>query len=58
MTTKSIFRLACERQSYEGKDDSSLRVTIDQNLRYRTEDLDLKHGAEGKNFFNDEKIRF
>ncbi|MBR3368340.1 polyphosphate polymerase domain-containing protein [Candidatus Saccharibacteria bacterium] len=47
--------IACERQSYEGKDDSSLRVTIDQNLRYRTEDLDLKHGAEGKNFFNDEK---
>ena len=44
--------IACERQSYEGKEDSSLRITIDQNLRYRTNDLDLKFGADGKNFFD------
>ena len=47
--------IACERQSYEGKQDSMLRITIDENLRYRTDDLDLKSGASGENFFKDYK---
>ncbi len=47
--------IACERQSYEGKEDSTFRITIDQNLRYRTDNLDLEAGADGQEFFNDEK---
>ncbi len=47
--------IACERQSYDGKKDSMLRITIDENLRYRTENLDLKAGDSGRSFFNDEK---
>lgn len=47
--------IACERQSFEGKDDSSLRITIDQKLRYRKDNLDLKFGAEGREFFGDDK---
>jgi len=47
--------IACERQSYEGAEDASLRVTIDKGLRYRTDDLDLGLGTEGKKFFRDKK---
>ena len=36
-----------EREAYYDKDDPTLRVTIDRNIRYRTEDLDLSHGTDG-----------
>lgn len=47
--------IACERESYEGAEDSQLRITIDSGLRFRTNDLKLELGADGQNFFNDDK---
>ena len=36
-----------DREAYFGNDNHSLRVTVDRNLRYRTENLDLRAGAYG-----------
>ena len=47
--------ICSERESYEGAEDSQLRVTIDKNLRYRTKKLRLEKGSEGREFFEDEK---
>lgn len=47
--------IACERESYEGAKDDSLRLTFDSDLRYRTKKIGLEHGAEGKKYFENEK---
>ena len=47
--------IACERQSFQGAEDEALRITIDKNLRYRTKDLDLGCGSEGKKYFKGKK---
>lgn len=47
--------IACERESYEGKENSHLRVTFDSNLRYRTNKLKLDEGDSGKKYFKDKK---
>ncbi|MBQ2660242.1 polyphosphate polymerase domain-containing protein [Candidatus Saccharibacteria bacterium] len=47
--------IACERESYEGKEDKQLRLTFDDGLRYRSKDLKLEKGANGKKFFEGEK---
>ena len=39
--------LAYDRTAYEGIEDSSLRITIDQNIRSRNYDLDLSCGDKG-----------
>jgi len=39
--------LAYDRTAYEGIEDSSLRITIDQNIRSRNYDLDLTCGDKG-----------
>lgn len=40
--------LAYDRMAYVGTGDSSLRLTIDQNIRSRKEHLDLTYGDEGE----------
>lgn len=41
------FLIACERQALFATDDPNLRITFDENIRFRTGDLDLRHGAQG-----------
>lgn len=37
-----------DRTAYFGKEDPGLRITFDSGVTYRTDDLDLTHGAHGK----------
>ena len=43
-----------DRKSYKGKKDKHLRLTFDQNLRYRFDDLKLDSGDHGKKYFDDD----
>lgn len=45
--------LGYERVALTGKEDSSFRITFDQNLRYRTYDLDLCKGVNGTQVLGD-----
>ena len=49
----SIF-IAYDRKSYKGRNNSSLRITFDTNLRSRRDNLKLELGDAGKRHFNDE----
>ena len=40
--------LSYERDSWKGKDDDSLRLTLDQDILFRTRQLDLRQGAWGE----------
>lgn len=40
--------IAYDREAYFGKEDNSLRITFDQNIRSREEDLQLEMGDAGK----------
>ncbi len=42
------FLIAYEREAYFSKYDRSLRITFDQNVRYRTSELALEIGSHGK----------
>ena len=42
------YALFCERTALIGRDDPTLRLTIDANLRYRRTDLDLRLGTHGQ----------
>ncbi|MDE5593815.1 MAG: polyphosphate polymerase domain-containing protein [Clostridiales bacterium] len=48
--------LLYDRTAYFDKDDSSVRVTFDTNIRYRTDRLTLCGGTDGKPVRNDGKI--
>ncbi len=43
----SVVVLSYERCAYFSDEDEGLRVTFDENLRYRFHDTDLKNGADG-----------
>ena len=43
--------VAYDRESYVGKENSSLRITFDKNLRSRTENLRLEKGDTGEKYF-------
>lgn len=43
--------IACERESYAGTREKDLRLTFDDNLRYRTKRLKLNQGTDGKKYF-------
>ena len=45
-----------DRTAYYAKEDSSLRLTFDSNIRYRTQKLDLMFGAEGTPITTDDEI--
>lgn len=40
--------ISCDREYYIGKDDPSLRITIDTQLKYRIKDISLKNTEEDK----------
>lgn len=46
--------LAYDRMAYFGKEDGELRLTIDQRIRSRDQDLDLRHGDAGELLFDKE----
>lgn len=41
-----------DRTAYVGREDSHLRITFDENLRYSTESLDLSWGSFGENIID------
>lgn len=43
-----------ERTAYECVDDPALRLTIDSNMRYRLEDVDISHGDHGDPILDEE----
>ena len=40
--------IACDRTAWVAKDDPELRITFDENLRWREHDLDLTLGSDGE----------
>lgn len=40
--------IACDRSAYVAKDDRELRITFDENMRWRESDLTITHGSEGE----------
>lgn len=51
---RPFYFLAYDRKSYRGIQNSSLRITVDEKLRSRKNNLFLNKGDEGKYYFNDE----
>lgn len=47
--------IAYERESWEGMENTELRITFDENLRYRTEDLNLDGKKECTRYFGDDE---
>ena len=45
--TKPKVFIGYDRTAYAGTEDSALRITFDQNMRFRTEDLNLCNGLHG-----------
>lgn len=43
-----------DRLSYKGKDDVDLRITVDSNLKGRTNDLKLEDGNYGDKYFDED----
>lgn len=41
--------IACDRQAYVAKADEALRITFDENIRWRDSQLDLCAGSHGEN---------
>ena len=53
---KPVVYIAYDRIAVHGKEDTSLRITFDQNIRFRQEDLDLALGDAGKLLFHHNEI--
>ena len=49
---KPKIMLSYDRLSYYDKDNKNFRITFDQNIRSREEDLNLEYGDAGKLYFN------
>ena len=45
--------LCCDRDALYGREDDSLRVTFDEAIRWRVEDVDLLHGDGGAQLLPD-----
>lgn len=43
------------RKAWTWVDDPELRITLDNKVRWRAEDLDLKDGMEGEDLFDDDE---
>ena len=52
---KPYMYVGYDRKSYRGIDNNNLRITLDENLRSRSNDLRLERGSMGKNYFNSDK---
>ena len=48
--------IACDRSAWVDRDNSELRITFDENLRWRTEDLDLTHGSRGEDLLEEGSV--
>lgn len=48
--------IAYDREAFAGRDDPDLRITFDQNIRWRTNDLNLCLGDAGKPLLPDDRI--
>ena len=46
-TLKPKAAIFYDRRAFFGNDDHELRLTLDGNVRYRLDDLDLRHGTQG-----------
>ncbi|MDD7429962.1 MAG: polyphosphate polymerase domain-containing protein [Oscillospiraceae bacterium] len=44
--------LSCDRKAYYSAEDPDFRLTFDENITYRTEDIDLRSGVYGKKLLN------
>lgn len=53
--TPKVF-IAYERIAFVGKGEANLRITFDQNIRWRTEDLDFGFGDMGQPVLSDDRI--
>ena len=47
--------LSYEREAFYGKEDHELRMTFDQNILWRTEDLDLSSPIYGRSLLDEEQ---
>lgn len=45
--------IACDRSSYRGREDKELRITFDENIRWRREELSLTAGSHGEPLVED-----
>jgi len=45
--------IAYERTALKGLDDESLRITFDENIRFRRDDLDLRSGDHGQQILDE-----
>lgn len=52
---KPRIALFYDRVAMYGKEDEDLRITVDGNMKWRTDDLDLRHGSHG-NYIVDEEL--
>ncbi|MGX8850333.1 VTC domain-containing protein [Amedibacillus sp. YH-ame10] len=53
--TPKLF-LSYDRLAYHGTQDSSLRITFDQNIQYRTHDLTLTTNVQNHSYFQQEEV--
>lgn len=47
--------IACEREALKGKDDETLRITFDKDIRFREDSLSLLKGTDGTPIIKDGK---
>ncbi|NMP38170.1 MAG: polyphosphate polymerase domain-containing protein [Clostridiales bacterium] len=47
--------LAYDREAFASDIDTELRITFDHNVRYRTDDLDVRHGDRGKLLLDEDR---
>ena len=52
---KPKYFIAYDRTSYFDKDDETFRITFDENIRSREDDLHLEYGDSGKLYFDNKK---
>ncbi len=50
---KPVYFVSYDRLSYRGCENPNLRITVDQNLRSRENDLKLELGDDGEPYFDD-----
>ena len=48
--------IAYDRLAYASPDDSGLRITIDHNLRSRSDDLEISHTDNCRRYFDDDRF--
>ncbi len=51
---KPVYFLAYDRKSFHGIENTDLRITVDEKLRSRKNNLNLNEGDQGKYYFKDD----